>query len=42
MQPGILKETGKNARRYAEQNHNIERIVRMYEDMFRKLLSNNK
>ncbi|MHC4345560.1 MAG: glycosyltransferase family 4 protein [Planctomycetota bacterium] len=37
MQPGILKESGKNARKYAEVKHDIKNIASIYKELFATL-----
>ena len=37
----LRREMGDNGREYVEQNHNINKVVEKYADMFRSLLRNN-
>jgi glycosyltransferase involved in cell wall biosynthesis len=39
LEPDMTERYGRNARAYAEQNHNIETIIQEYKDMFSRLLS---
>ena len=40
LDPSIFAAYSTNARRYAEENHDITRIVEQYKDVFRKLITN--
>jgi hypothetical protein len=39
LEPNEREKYGKNARRYAEQHHNIETIVEKYKTVFLSLVS---
>ncbi|MBN2377766.1 MAG: glycosyltransferase family 4 protein [Sedimentisphaerales bacterium] len=39
VQGGLAEELGRNGRRYAEENHDITKIVGQYKEIFRKLVA---